>query len=111
MIKETGFLLASNMLNFKDLQYQIVYNQQDKSNTIKSFNICYKGKKIKKFEIDAKWVMSDKNQIEDLIVNSVFDIIKEDEVKTEIKKSKKQKVDKKAKKEAANELLDLFNLK
>ena len=55
--------------------------------------------------------MIDKNQIEDLVVNSVFDIIKEDEIKTEIKKSKKQKVDKKAKKEAANELLDLFNLK
>lgn len=111
MTQVSTFLLAGSLLNFKDLQYQIVFCQDDKSNSIKSFNICYKGKRIKKIEINLKQKKNDEIQIEDLVVNKIIELLEVEKFKTDIKKPKKQKVDKSAKANAANELLDLFNLK
>lgn len=109
MAQASTYLLAGNPVNFKDLQYQIVFNQDDRSNSIKSFNICYKGKIIKK--IDIKQKINEEIRIEDLVVNIIKELLGVEKTKEDIKKPKKQKVDKKAKVEAANDLLNLFNLK
>lgn len=111
MSQSASYLLAGNLVNFKDLQYQIVFNQNEKNNTIKSFNLCYKGKKIKKIELHQKNKITEKTEIEELVVNVMLELLGAEVIKTEVKKNKKQKVDKEAKKEAANELLNLFNLK
>jgi hypothetical protein len=103
-----NILIASGTIDFKKFKYELVYLSQNDLLLLKSFNLHFNGKLIRKIDIKDSETGINSENAEDFVCNKICEILTS--VDKNDKNPDKIKVNKEARKEAASNLFDLLNI-
>lgn len=107
-------LLASAMKPLMFIQYQLVYEIKQGEKYIRSFNLLYNGKILKKVYLDHLIKAEDESEIELITTEMISNVIYVNGNKKSSKSGKthrkKSPVDQAAREKAAHDILKMFNL-